>query len=165
MTKPISTDLTPENIQRVLHLLAETPVRLEQFSRMDEAKLHEPVAPGERSFHQTLAHLVHCEARTFEAITLALLAKEPAFPAIHPERDLGKLFPFVQLSSPDLLAYFKMRRAVLLPVLTGLNEKKWARAIQPEGKQRTESVYWQARGQALHEWEHLEDLENQLKTR
>ena len=163
MKKPISTDPTPENIRQILQLLTEVPIRLEKLSQgMDETALHQPMAPDKRSFHRTLAHLIHCESRTFEAITQALLANEPTFPAIHPEREFGNLFPFVDQPFPDLLAYFKIRRAVLLAVLTGLSEKQWARAIQPSAKQRKETVYWQARGQALHEWEHVEDLAKKL---
>jgi ribosomal 50S subunit-associated protein YjgA (DUF615 family) len=34
--------------------------------------------------------------------------------------------------------------------------------VREEKKQRQESVYWKARGQALHELEHLQDLELKL---
>lgn len=162
MKKLISTEFTPENIQHILHLLGEVPVQLERLSQGMGEALYHPLAPDERAFHQVLAHLVHCEARTIEAITLALLVHEPVLFPVHPERDFGKLFPFERQPFPDLLAYFKLRRAVLLPVLSGLNEKKWARVVQQAGKQRKESVYWQARGLALHEWEHVEDLAEKL---
>jgi hypothetical protein len=119
MKKFISTDQTPANIQEILRLLGETPVRLEQLcAGLADAQLHEPIAPGERSFHQVLTHLIHCESRSFEIIALALSKTEPVFTPLHPERDFGK--------------------------------------------QRKESVYWQARGLALHEWEHVQDLENKV---
>jgi hypothetical protein len=129
----------------------------------DAQQLHAPLGSGERSFHETLVHLINCEARTSEAIPLALLANEPLLPAIHPERDLGKLLHLEQLPFPDLLAYFKFRRTILLRVLQGLTEKKWSRVIRQEGKIRNESVYWQARAQALHEWEHLQELGRKLE--
>lgn len=163
MKKTISTEPTPENIQHILHILAEVPAHLDRLRQgMDEQTLREPLAPDERSFHQILAHLIHCEARTFETITLALLTHEPVLFPIHPERDFGKLFPFEHQPFSDLLAYFKLRRAVLLPVLSGLNEKKRARVVQQAGKQRKESVYWQARVLALHEWEHVEEITKKL---
>jgi hypothetical protein len=164
MKKQVSTDQTEENIQEVLRLFGEIPQRLERLSKgLSQSELHEPLGRGERSFVQALAHLLHCEARTSEAITLALLAKEPVFTPIHPERELGKLLQFDQMDFDELLAYFKFRRAVLLKVLHSLREDQWSRVIRQEGKQRKESVYWQARGQALHELEHVQDLETKLK--
>ena len=161
MKKTISTKQTPENIQEILRLLSETPDHLVRLSEgISEQQLHQPPGKGERSFQEVLAHLINCESRSFEAITLTLLLKEPTFTPIHPERDFGKLFSFDRLPFPDLLAYFKLRRIVLLHVLTSLTEQKWARVIRQEGKQRQESVYWQARGLALHEWEHIQELES-----
>ncbi|GAB4579237.1 MAG: hypothetical protein Fur0022_19750 [Anaerolineales bacterium] len=159
MQKPISTDQTPENIQQILHLLAETPVQLEKLSQgLSEAQLHQPIAPGERSLHEILTHLINCESRTFDAITLALLLKEPSITPLHPERDFGKLYQFERQPFPALLAYFNLRRAVLLPVLTTLTPNQWGRVILQKGKKRQESVYWQVRGLALHEQEHILDL-------
>ncbi len=164
MKKQISTEQTEANIQEVLRLLTETPGQLEQLSRgLSESKLREPLGKGERSFIEALAHILNCEARTFEAITLALLAKEPPFTPIHPERELGKLLQFDRMDFDELLAYFKFRRAVLLNALHSLKEGQWSRVIRQEGKQRQESVYWQARGQALHELEHVEDLGRKLR--
>lgn len=165
MKKAISTEQTESNIAEVLHLLSATPSHLERLSKdLSAQQLHQPTAPGERSFHQVLTHLINCESRSFEIIALALSKTDPIFTPLHPERDFGKLYQFEQLPFPDLLAYFKLRRAVLLPVLTALNDKKWARVVQEVGKQRKESVYWQARGLALHEWEHVQDLENKLNS-
>jgi hypothetical protein len=162
--KQISTEQTDSNIKEVLMLLAETPVQLEKLSKgLSDKQLHEPLGKGERSFTEALAHILNCEARTTEAIQLALLANEPAFTPIHAERDLGKLLQYETLPFDELLAYFKFRRKVLLRVLESLTEKKWSRTVHEEGKHRKESVYWQARGQALHELEHLEDLERKLK--
>ena len=156
MKKPISTELTAENIAEVLRLLAAMPARLEAVSRgLTETQARKPPRPGERSLAEDVAHLLHCEARTAEAIVLALLANEPEFPNIHPERQLGKLVAYDQMPFGELLAYFKFRRAVLLRVLNGLKPAQWARTIREPGKQRRETVYWRARGQALHEAAHL----------
>lgn len=164
MKKQISTEQTEANIKEVLRLLTETPGQLERLSRgLSESKLREPLGRGERSFIEVMAHILNCEARTFEAITLALLAKEPPFTPIHPERELGKLLQFDRMDFDELLAYLKFRRAVLLKVLHSLKEGQWSRVIRQEGKQRKESVYWQARGQALHELEHVEDLERKFR--
>jgi hypothetical protein len=59
------------------------------------------------------------------------------------------------LDYSDLLAYFALRRTVLLRVLNALTEGQWARSVREAGKQRQESVDWRARSLPLHEPEHL----------
>jgi hypothetical protein len=166
MKKQISTEQTDANIREVLRSLSETSVQLEKLSKgLSNKKLRQPLGKGERSFAECLAHLLNCEARTSEAITLALLAKEPPFTPIHPERDLGKLLRYDLMDFHELLTYFKFRRVVLLKALSSLKDSQWSRVICQAGKQRKESVYWQARGQALHEWEHLIEIESKLSSK
>jgi DinB superfamily len=161
--KKISTDLTPTNIAKVIEILTETPQRLDALSKsLTNEGLRQPLGEGERSFTQDLAHLLNGEARSSEMIYQALLANEPFFPDIHPDRHWGKLLRFDLLGFKDLLAYFKLRRAVLLHVLSGLKEEDWSRCVREEGKQRKESVYWRARTIALHELDHRGDLESKL---
>ena len=121
-----------------------------------------PVAPGERSFVETVAHLLHCEDRSAEAIYSALLVKEPLLVHIHPERQLGRLLQLDKYPVDDLLAYFSFRRQLMVNVLEGLSAEQWRRVVRHEKKKRKESVYWQARALALHEHEHLSDLETQI---
>jgi len=165
MKKSISTELSPANIAKVMETLAESPIRLEALSKSVSApsgKLRQPLGKGERTATEVLAHLINGEARSSEMIYQALLTNEPFFAEIHPERHWGKLLRFDLLDFSDLLAYFKLRRKVLLRVLSGLKEKDWARAVREEGKQRKESVYWRARSLALHESEHVDELERKI---
>ena len=163
MNKTISTDITDANITNVTALLADTPLQLERLSRaLSSEQLCQPLAFGERSFSEDLAHLIHTEARSSEAIYLALLMEEPLFPDIHPERQWGKLLRFDVLAFPDLLDYFNLRRIVLLRVLSSLTKEQWQRSIREDGKKRKESVYWRARTIAMHELEHLSNLQNKL---
>lgn len=152
--------MTPANIASVIELLRTTPQTLLALSagRPPEA-LRQPLAPAERSFTQIVAHLVNCDERTTETIYAALLLDEPLVLAIHPERDWGQLLRYEEQSCADLLAYFGFRRSALLRVLGGLSEAQWGRSIREAGKQRKESVYWRARTQALHEAEHLAEIE------
>lgn len=163
MKKAISTDQTAENISAVLDLLARTGPDLRRLSRgMTAAQLVKPLGKGERSVTECLAHILNCESRAAEVIVLALAAKEPAFVPIHPERGVGVLLHLEQLPFARLLDYFDLRREVLVKLLASLKPAQWSRTVREEGKQRRESVYWQARGQALHELEHLEDLQVKL---
>jgi len=164
--KQISTDQTNTNIREVLRLLSETPSQLERLSKgLSDRQLHEPLGRGERSLVEDLAHLINCEALTSEAIYLALLVNEPLLVNVHAERDLGKLLRFDQLPFSELMAYYKLRRKILLSVLEPLTEAKWSRRIREEKKQRKETIYWRARGQALHEMDHLQDLEKKLNSK
>jgi DinB superfamily len=163
MKKSISTDQTPANIAKVMDILAATPVQLSALSRPFTAEhLRQPLGRSERSFTEDLAHLINGEARSSEMIYQALLANEPFFADIHPERQWGKLLRFDLLEFTDLLAYFKIRRKVLLRVLSSLKEEGWSRCIREEGKQRKESVYWRARTIAMHELDHVGDLERKV---
>src|SRR5215208_4534143 len=137
MKKIISTETTTSNVAKVKDLLAETPLKLESLSNHLSAEgLRQPLGSGERSFTEDLAHLINCEARSSEALYLALLADEPLFIDIHPERQWGKLLRYDLLAFSDLLAYFKLRRAVLLRVLASLTEDQWSRSIHEDGKKR-----------------------------
>ncbi len=165
MKKQISTAQTDSNIQEVMQLLKETPEKLEALSRgLTDKELQQPLGSGERSCTEALAHLINSEAITSEAIYLALMMDEPLIANIHAERDLGALLRFDLLPFAELLAYFKLRRTVLMRVLEALTEQEWSRVIREEKKQHKESVYWRARGQALHELEHLQDLEIKLQS-
>lgn len=164
MTKTIPTKVTSTNIAQVLGLLAETPGTLEALSRtMPVKKRNQPLGEGERSLTETLVHLINSEARISESIYLALLVDEPLIADIHSERDWGQLLRYDLSDFDELLTYFKFRRVVMLRVLSGLKEVQWSRAIREEGKQRKETVYWRARSLALHEVEHVGDLESKLK--
>jgi hypothetical protein len=164
MKKQISTEQNEANISEVMQLLAEMPTRLESLcQKLSKEQLRTPLAHGERTPTEVLAHILNCEAITSQSIHLALLTNEPLLPDLHAERDLGKLLRLDLQPFDELLAYFKLRRAVLLRILGTLNEKQWSRTMRESKKQRKESIYWRARGQALHELEHIFDFESKLR--
>jgi hypothetical protein len=163
MKKSISTDQTSANIAKVMEVLTESPTRLEAWSKpLTAEQFRQPLGKGERTPTEVLAHMINGEAISSEMIYQALLVKEPFFADIHPERDWGKLLRFDLLDFQDLLAYFKIRRKILLRVLSSLKEEGWSRCVREESKQRKESVYWRARTIAMHELDHLGDLESKL---
>ncbi len=166
MKKSISTEMTTANIGRVMDQLASTPQTLVTLSAgFTPEALTQPLTAGERSFVEIVAHILHCDERTTESIYAALLLKEPLMLDIHPERHWGPLLRYDRFECAELLMYFAFRRKVLLRVLNGLTDAQWRRVIREEGKQRKESVYWRARGQAVHEAEHLAQIETRFGTR
>ena len=163
MKKSISTDLNAENIKTVLEILAKIPGDFEHLSAdLSPEQLKMPLGTGERSFAESLAHVLHCEEQATHFVYTALMLKEPLMLKIHPERNLGKLWQLQQFDVPELLAYFKFRRKLLLTVLESISEKQWSRVVREENKKRKESVYLMARGTALHELEHVTDIEAKL---
>jgi DinB family protein len=166
MKKATSTDLTGANIAKVMEVLKASSPQLASLSQsLSEEQLRQPLGTGERSFTEDLAHLIHTEDRSSEAIYLALLLDEPFIADVHPERQWGRLLKFHLLPFSELLAYFQLRRVVLLRVLASLTEAQWRRSIREAGKKRQESVYWQARTIAMHELDHLSNLQNKLNWR
>ena len=163
MNKTISTKMTKANIDAVIVILQEMPGQLEALARrLSDEELHIPLGPNQRSLTQDLGHLINNEARTAESIHLALLLDEPLAHDIHPERQWGKLPLTDALAFADLLAYFSIRRKMLLCLLISISDTQWQRVIHQPHKTRKESVYWLARALALHEKEHLTDLTNKL---
>lgn len=158
--------MTGTNVVAVIGILKETPGQLETLSRpLSDEEHHTPLGLNERTLTQDLAHLINSEARTAESIHLALLLKEPLIHNIHSERDWGKLLATDTFAFADLLAYFTIRRKLLLRLLYALSDDQWQRVIRQEGKARQESVYRMARALALHEQEHLADLTDKLSVR
>jgi hypothetical protein len=162
VSKSISTQQTRPNIDAVIAILTATPERMSHLLASLPADPGTPLGEGERSFVETLAHLINSEARTSEAIYLALLLDTPLLPDIHSERDWGALLRIDLFHPEDLMAYFTFRRAVLLRVLNSLTDTRWSRTIREPGKQRQESIYCRARSLALHELDHITDLETKL---
>lgn len=161
----LSTDPTPQNIAFILETLTASPDRLAAATRGvgDDALTH-PFAEGERSAAEVLAHLIHSEARISESIYLALLTDEPFMVNVHPERQWGKLLRYDRLPFSELLAYFTLRRKVLMRVLHALKDAQWLRVVRDENKQRKESVYWKARTLALHELDHMGEIEREVES-
>ena len=163
MNKAFSNEQTSENIATVLKVLTESLARLEALSKLVSPEaLRQPLGKGERTPIEVLAHMINGEARSTDMIYQALLVHEPFFAHVHPDRNWGKLVRFDLLDFSELLAYFNIRRKILLRVLSKLKDKDWRRAIREDGKQRKESVYWRARSLVMHELDHLGDMENKL---
>ena len=162
MSGRIPTEQTPDNVNRVLEILRSTPVRLEALigpgSGTDP---NQALAKGERNPVQVLAHLVYTEANSSDHIIKALLVKEPRLVVVHAERQLGKLLKYDAFSVSELLDFFRLRRTALVRILERLTPAKWSRTAD-KGLKRMESVYWAARALALHELDHLQDLEAKL---
>lgn len=78
-----------------MEVLVESPVRLKVLSKsVPVDQLRQPLRKGERTATEVLAHMLNGEARSSEMIYQALLANEPFFADIHPDRDWGRLLRY-----------------------------------------------------------------------
>ena len=161
--KRLTTKPSDARIALILQVLAAAPDRLRQLSSgLTETELTTPLGQGERSFKRDLTHLIYCAERGANPIHHALLLEDAFMPRIHAERDWGALMRYEAFEIAELMAYFDFRRTALLRILTGLSWQQWERSVRREGVKRRESVYYAARGLAIHELGHLEDLAGKL---
>lgn len=159
----LATQPSDKRIELILNVLAAAPERLRQLSSgLTEAELTTPLGAGERSFKRDLTHLIYCAERGADPIHHALLLNDAFMPRIHAERDWGALMQYEAFEIAELMAYFSFRRSALLRLLQGLSRGQWERTVRREGVKRAESVYYSARGLAVHELGHLEDLAGKL---
>lgn len=162
MATKISTKLTSSNTEKLSALLAETPLCLKTLSApLSTDEIQAPLAPGEWSFTEILAHLLACEELTSRAIYLALLLDAPTVPYVHPTRQWNSLLRYDRLPFSELLSTFALRRRVLLHTLHELTDAQWARPVQHQGK-RASSVYGEVRTLALHEQAHCQHLAREI---
>jgi Zn-dependent M16 (insulinase) family peptidase len=54
------------------------------------------------------------------------------------------------------------KRFALEDKIRTLSDEQWKRSIHENGKKRQASVYWRARALAMHELDHLTDLQNKI---
>jgi hypothetical protein len=152
-------DLKPQlaESEGVLSLLAETPRRIAAAAAgHSAAELALPLATGEWSAVQILAHLRGC-ADVWPATIYAMLrADNPVLP-LHAPREWARKKGYARLDFYRSFQVFIQEREELLRVLTGLPPASWLRGAQIGGRRHT--VFSQARRLALHEEVHCAQFE------
>jgi hypothetical protein len=155
----ISTKTSEANIKKILTILAASPGRLQALSEPRSAlELNAPLKQDHWSFAKVMAHLYAYAELINHATYYALLFENPTLPNVHPQQNWARLVRYDQFAFSSLLASFVFQREVLLHKLTGLNDTQWARLVTREGK-RQETIYRLNRSMALHEIDHLAQLE------
>lgn len=161
--KAIPTSLSDAAIRNIFETLEETPAHLTAIAkRFDEKTSLEPIIPGKRSFRETLVHFLNIEGLNYTTIYPAFLLKKPEVHSIHAERDFGRLNLFADFQLPELLSAFKLERKKTLGFLKSLKKSDWSKQLIEENKQRQETIYWRARGLAIHDYTHVHILKFQL---
>jgi hypothetical protein len=152
---------TPTEIEQYLQLLEETPRRLVIVTRsMDETRLQRRSEKESWSVNDILAHLRSCADVWGDSIDAMLAEEHPTVPYRHPRQWIKKT-DYPKLPFHESLQAFKAQRKKLLKVLKALVFADWSRSAVIQGREHT--VFTQVRRMAMHEQEHIEQIEEMFK--
>jgi hypothetical protein len=148
---------TAAEIQRHQQALEDTPRRLGKLAKGHTDKaLAAP--PGLRAWSPVdiLAHLRACSDLWTHSIYAMLAERSPSL-ALLDERRWAKTARYADAGFRRSLTAFTLEREALCTVLAGLGENDWGRDGTIGGRRHT--VFSQCRRMALHEAEHLDQIE------
>ena len=151
----------PLSPERVLALLGEGPARIAAAMAGRPAEwLRSPPGAGQWSANDVLAHLRACADVWGGAMATMLAEDRPALRAISPRAYIRRTDYPQQAFDPSFQA-FARQRADLLAMLERLTPEQWQRGalVRPAGRVRQPTVLSYAQRLALHEREHLEQIE------
>ncbi|MBC7877740.1 MAG: DinB family protein [Anaerolineales bacterium] len=153
---------TPDEIEKYLKLLAETPRRISSVSRNIESS-HLLFKNDEAlwSANDILAHLRSCADVWGKTIQEMLAQDKPILPYVHP-RQWVKRTNYPELNFHTSLQAFTSQRKELLKLLKNLAFADWSRASTIKGREHT--IFTQTRRMATHENEHCEQIKAILKS-
>lgn len=145
------------DISKVLSILAATPRQINNlFSKFDDDHLYNPPNQKAWSAAEILAHLRACADVWTYSIYVMLTEEHPTLPDIN-ERKWAKVTGYAGLPIALALQAFTFQREELMRVLRNLPPEGWNRTAMIFEREHT--VYGQARRMALHEQNHVEQME------
>lgn len=151
---------TSPKIQQFLRLLVATPGRISAAANaVSQSQTY--LKPDSRSWsaQEVLAHLRACADVWGSYIESMLADEEPVLPDIHPRRYLMQT-DYPSLDFTDSLKAFSRQRRKLLKALTSLHFDDWSRGALIGSRRHT--VFTQVRRMAMHEAEHVAQIEHLL---
>ena len=156
-------EATPNEIEKYLKLLSETPRRISSASRgIKNAQLHLKADDDSWSANDILAHLRSCADVWGKTIQEMLTKDNPTLPYVHPRQWVKKTdYPILDFHLS--LQAFANQRKELLKLLKNLAFADWSRVSVIKGREHT--VFTQTRRMATHENEHCEQIKAMLKSK
>ena len=153
---------TPDEIEKYLKLLAETPRRIASVSRgIENAQLQRRIEKEPWSVNDILAHLRSCADVWGKTIQEMLIKDNPTLPYVHPRQWIKKT-NYPELDFHISLQAFTSQRKGLLKLLKNLALEDWSRTSMI--KRREHTVFTQVRRMATHENVHCEQIQEMLKS-
>ena len=149
--------ITPAEITKYLALLAEFPRTVAaQTAGLSEAQLRWSPGKKDWSIVEILEHLRACAEIWSFSIYAMLTEDKPVLPLLD-ERRWTKAAGYATFEFQPAFQIFCLQRRELIAVLKQLDIETWARSANIEGRNHT--VFSQARRMALHETEHLDQIQ------
>ncbi len=150
--------VTEEAIKLHLQTLTETPPLILNCTKgMDETQLIAPLAPGEWSMVEIMAHLRACSDVWSYSIYAMYTLDNPQLAFIHP-RDWAKKLGYAKLTFAENFMAYEVGRMNLLRILNGLKLEDWDRSAMFIGKANTFTIFGETMRMALHEDDHSQQL-------
>ena len=150
-------EITQQGIEKVFHLLSETPPRIAGATAgVAPALLTEKAEAQSWSVNEILAHLRACVDVWGETIDRMLTEDQPTLRHISPRTYLRKT-NYVEIPFAESWALFVAERTALLAQLQPLTLEQWSRSATIKDRQHT--VFSQARRMGLHEEGHCAQIE------
>jgi hypothetical protein len=161
--KEIPTIISEQALINTFEILESTPEELIAIAdNISKENFDKPIIPGKRSFRETLIHLLNIEALNYTTIYPAFLLDKANVYPLHAERDIHRLGLFENFTKEELLTVFGYERMKTMNFFKALKSEEWSKQLIEENKQRQETIYWRARGHALHDFTHMLILKFQL---
>ena len=149
--------ITPAEITKYLALLEAFPRNVAaQTAGLSEAQLRWSPGKKDWSIVEVIAHLRACTEIWSFSIYAMLAEDKPIFPLLD-ERRWTKAARYATFEFQSAFQIFCLQRQELLAVLKQLDFETWARSANIEGRNHT--VFSQGRRMALHETEHLKQIQ------
>ncbi len=153
----IKNSIENKSVQKVIRLLEESLHGIENRTQgIDPRQLQARPDPDSWSAVEILAHLHACESIWGKSIEKMLEENNPIIHDPHP-RNWNKLSDFSVLSFDESFKIYTFNRKNLISILIKLSSDEWAKSGWIKNKKHT--VFSQARRMALHEYDHLDQLE------
>ncbi|MCA9918582.1 MAG: DinB family protein [Anaerolineales bacterium] len=157
---------TSDEVNRILALLADGPLRLEKAARgVQTSRLNQQTETEPWSVSDILSHLRACSDSWGNSIRAMLTQENPTQRYVSP-RSWMKKPKYREETFAMALALFTEERQKLLETLQELDEADWARPGTFTGtsaRQRNQTVFSFARRMVNHEQPHLEQIEALLR--
>ena len=151
----------PDEIDKYLKLLAETPRRIASVSKgIENARLQSKTEQEPWFANDILAHLRSCADVWGKTIQEMLLKDNPTLPYVYPRQWIKKT-NYLEIDFHISLQAFTAQRKELLKLLKNLAFEDWSRASIIKGREHT--VFTQTRRMATHENEHCEQIKEIMK--
>ena len=156
--------ITEDQIESYMQTLIDTPGRLAALTEgMTEEQLSAAPAPGEWSLAEILAHLRGCADVWGYSIYAMFILDNPELADIH-ARTWAQKMGYAKLTFAENFTAFQVGRENLARILAGLSFEQWGRTSRFSGKVNTHTIFSQTMRMALHERDHLQQIETMLSS-